>query len=116
MIQTKQHSHRQYGNQTRQHTRNESCQYCTQIVAQQLQLLIQRNRQANCRRRQQIAQKMRTGLIALIINVKYRKKYDDDHNRYKKRIKNCQLPFLFQEHTDLISQYAHHHSKKYGIT
>ena len=80
MIQTKQHSHRQYGNQTRQHTRNESCQYCTQIVVQQLQLLIQRNRQANCCRRQKIAQKMCTGFITFIINMKYRKKYDDNHN------------------------------------
>ena len=115
MAEPEHQSHSQNHAQAGKHAGQDAQQHGTPVMLEEFQLLIQRNRQANGRRRQQIVEVLCALVIFLVADSGQRQKCNGNHNGNQKRIQNCQLKLFLQQHPDAVRNYTDCNAKKGGI-
>ena len=84
-------------------------------MLEEFQLLIQRNRQANGRRRQQIVEVLCALVIYVIVDARGHKQRDGHGDGDKKRFAERKPALFLQQHAEAVGNKAHRNAEKDGL-
>ena len=109
MVESEQNTQSEYRSHAGQHTGNNADQNGLDVAHQQGELLVQRNGQADGGRGEQVAQVLRTGVVALVVHVQQEQNDDGDDDGDKQRVADRRLGLFLNPQSELVAQNTNHY-------
>ena len=115
MRKTEGEAQRQHAAQRGEHAREDTGENGPPAAAQQREFLIERDGEAHGRRREQVAEVLRPGVIHLVVDMRGDEHKDRDDDREEQGIEERQTEALLQYHAEPVGKQAERNAEKDGV-